>query len=133
MRNEVTAGEYAAHMKRIIDAASRGTTPAPSKQPEPLLSDLAMMTRRLILVARRHVADDHKDLSFANDCLRWLAKNGLTGTPLRDTTPPKAPEPLTDEEILELEKLTPALDDAGSEWIYFARSVEAAVHARYAK
>lgn len=30
---------------------------------------------------------------------------------------------LTDEEILSLEKQTPAMNDAGEEWIYFARAV----------
>ena len=32
-------------------------------------------------------------------------------------------EPLTDAEILVLEKETPVLDDAGEEWIYFARAI----------
>jgi hypothetical protein len=33
------------------------------------------------------------------------------------------PRDLTDEEILALEKETPAMNDAGEEWIYFARAV----------
>lgn len=39
---------------------------------------------------------------------------------------------LTDREILALEKETPAMNDAGEEWIYFARAIEAAVIAKLA-
>ena len=37
--------------------------------------------------------------------------------------PVAQPRDLTDEEILSLEKQTPAMNDAGGEWIYFARAV----------
>jgi hypothetical protein len=104
----------------------------PSKQPEPLLSDLAMMVRRLVLAIRRNVDDPHKDLTFANDCLKWLDKNGLTGTPLRDTTQPKPPKPLTDNEIEDY-GFTMLPNVAQGEFIDFARSIEAAVYARRAK
>jgi hypothetical protein len=49
------------------------------------------------------------------------------------THPAPTIEPLSDEEILALEKQTPAMNDAGEEWIYFARAIEAAIHARYMK
>ena len=40
---------------------------------------------------------------------------------------------LTDEEVLFLEKETPALGDAGAEWLYFARAIEAAIIAKLGK
>jgi type VI protein secretion system component VasA len=37
------------------------------------------------------------------------------------------PARLTDAEILALEKLTPAMNDAADEWIYFARTIESKI------
>ena len=42
---------------------------------------------------------------------------------LQSAQPVAQPRDLTDEEILSLEKQTPAMNDAGEEWIYFARAV----------
>lgn len=52
-----------------------------------LVADLSMMVRRLVLAIRRNVDDPHKDLTLANDCLNWLTRKGLAGSPLRDTVP----------------------------------------------
>jgi len=58
------------------------TRPAPrQEQAEP---DLAMMVRNLVRICRRHIEDDHPDLTKANDCLKWLQSKGLAGSPLRD-------------------------------------------------
>jgi len=54
------------------------------EQAEPVVEDLAMMVRRLVLIARKHIDDPHKDLTFANDCLKRLQQKGLAGSPLRD-------------------------------------------------
>jgi hypothetical protein len=63
---------------QVVDGQNK-----PKVEPD-LTPDLAMMVRRLVLIARKHVDDPHPDLTFANTCLKWLSDKGLDGTPLRE-------------------------------------------------
>ena len=54
----------------------------------------------------------------------WAERAKAAEAALQSAQPKQEPlRELTDEEILSLEKQTPAMNDAGEEWIYFARAV----------